>query len=211
MGKRGMGAQVRTVEDRRGDSAPFLIVELREIDLAPDGGVVDEMAEPAEALNRGRNERFRTFGRANIGDLCHRLAACVADLTRDPLRLGRTRSGVDHHCGAGLCQRARNRASYVARAAGDDGNAADKIIAAVHLRNSVKVVSRGSEKSARHTCWNRSPCSRRQPPYATLSMNLASSSAFERGACMPPRMYGRRTSRRVPSFSVARKCPVKFR
>ena len=107
------------------------------------------------------------------------------------------------------------RSSAIARpilraAAGDDRDAAVQLALAhsrAHRRSTGRPW-RSMRSMASASCVGARAS---QPPNRALSRNFARISARVSGSCAPPRIWGLRTSRTLPSFSVARIWPVKLR
>ena len=113
-GSAACATQIGAVKDRRDDLAPFLVIQLREVDFSSHRGVVDQDVEAPERINGRRDERRRALRTAHVRDLRRSVTARLANLTRDGFRFGCTRPRIHDDRRAGVCQRESDCAADVA-------------------------------------------------------------------------------------------------
>jgi hypothetical protein len=128
MRQRRAAAQVGTVERGRHNLAPLCVLEAGEIDLSASACVVDENVKPAELANRCGDECRGRGGIADIGDVRRRAATGPSDFFRHRFRVGGGATAVHDDGRSTRGKRERNRPTDVARAAGDQGDAAGKLV-----------------------------------------------------------------------------------
>ena len=90
----------RAVEGDANDLAPILEAHVLDALLPSQRGVVDEVVDAAEFLQRGLGHRFDRRRVDDIGDGHHRPAALAFDLLDHGFGLGAVAPHIDHDRGA---------------------------------------------------------------------------------------------------------------
>jgi len=130
--ERRLCRQERAVEHDGGHAFPFIKGDFVEGGLGADRRVVDHHVDAAEVFDCFRDELRNLFRIGDIGDVKRGLAAGLLDHRYGFLAFSARSVGVDHHRGTARCERQRNAAADVARAAGDQRDLAGEFVAGPH-------------------------------------------------------------------------------
>ena len=113
----------RAVEDHAGDVAPVLERHVFDVLFLAQRGVVDEIVDAAEFLERRLRHRVDRGGIGDVGNCDERAAARRFDLLHHLVRFGAVLAHVDHDRAARGRELERDGAADAAPGAGDDRDA----------------------------------------------------------------------------------------
>ena len=137
-----------------------------------------------------------------------RLAAGGYDLARDGFCFGAVAARVDEDGRTAFRQRQRDGAADIAAGAGDNGDlAAEFVVAHVRLSAQRRKIDAAMVKT-RHQLQGSIALRLCPAAMRDVERNLSITSCRVSGSCAPPRKCGCRSSITLPSFRVARMCPV---